>query len=75
VGEGTRTPDIQIHSLKIGEPNALHGNTSGETPPSVAVQLPTVADTDPDLTRLSSAWPKLPDHIRAAILALVTTAR
>jgi hypothetical protein len=28
---------------------------------------------DPDLTALVAAWPKLPDHIRAAIRALVGT--
>jgi hypothetical protein len=38
---------------------------------SVAVQLP----SDPDLARLCSAWPALPDHIKAAILALAATAR
>jgi len=26
---------------------------------------------DPDLTRVVTAWPALPEHIRAAILALV----
>jgi hypothetical protein len=31
--------------------------------------------TDPDLARVVEAWPTLPDHIRAAILALASTAR
>jgi hypothetical protein len=30
---------------------------------------------DPDLARVVDAWPTLPDHIKAAVLALVTTAR
>ena len=30
---------------------------------------------DPDLTRLCLAWPALPDHIKAAIVALMNTGR
>jgi hypothetical protein len=30
---------------------------------------------DPDLIRLCLVWPTLPDHIKAAILALVNTGR
>jgi hypothetical protein len=33
------------------------------------------AVTDPGLARLCSAWPALPEHIQAAILALAATAR
>jgi hypothetical protein len=33
------------------------------------------AETDPDLGRVVSAWPDLPLHIRAAVLALIGTAR
>jgi hypothetical protein len=29
------------------------------------------ADGDPDLARMVAAWPTLPQHIRAAVLALV----
>jgi hypothetical protein len=32
------------------------------------------APTDPDLARVLVAWPALPPHIRAAVLALVATA-
>jgi len=34
------------------------------------------ADTDlpPDLTQVTTAWPALPQHIKAAILALIETA-
>jgi hypothetical protein len=37
--------------------------------------LPTAAETDPDLARVVAAWPDLPPHIRAAVLALVGTTR
>jgi hypothetical protein len=30
-----------------------------------------VSPADPDLARLVDAWPNLPAHIRAAVLALV----
>jgi hypothetical protein len=33
-----------------------------------------VQPADPELARLCSTWPALPDHIKAAILALITTA-
>jgi hypothetical protein len=32
-------------------------------------------ETDPDLARVATAWPDLPPHIKAAVLALVGTAR
>jgi hypothetical protein len=31
--------------------------------------------TDPDLARVLDAWPNLPAHIKAAVLALVATVR
>jgi hypothetical protein len=33
-----------------------------------------VAETDPDLARLVDAWPDLPPHIKAAVVALVKAA-
>jgi hypothetical protein len=62
----------------------LPNNASGEAPARLSPQLApgpeiTLADgpaapTDPDLARVVSAWPDLPPHIRAAVLALVDTA-
>jgi hypothetical protein len=31
--------------------------------------------TDPNLAHIFDAWPRLPDHIKAAIVALVATAQ
>jgi hypothetical protein len=85
VGEGTRTPDIQIHSVKPDERKPLAANTSGESPARVARRVAqkdpkpnldfpsTLPVPDPDLTRILDAWPALPQHIKAAVLALVQT--
>jgi hypothetical protein len=43
-------------------------------PRLLSVPLAQEAPADPDLFHLCSAWPALPDHIKAAILALVVTA-
>jgi hypothetical protein len=63
----------------------LPPNTSGDTAARLAPQLapsareppsPLAATTaDPDLARILDAWPTLPPHIRAAVLALIGTAR
>jgi hypothetical protein len=52
----------------------LYDSTSGEATRSVARQLHGGAENapaDPALARLVEAWPRLPEHIRAAVLALV----
>jgi len=36
--------------------------------------LPHHDDLPPDLHRVTTSWPRLPEHIKAAILALVKTA-
>jgi hypothetical protein len=35
--------------------------------------LPKAAENDPDLLAVIEAWPALPEHVRAAVLALVHT--
>jgi hypothetical protein len=47
----------------------LPGNTSGDAAPALAP-----AFSDPDLQRLVAAWPTLPAHFKAAVLALLATA-
>ncbi len=48
----------------------LGGKPAAETPAS-APAPPDVAPPDPELGRVVSTWPSLPDHIRQAILALL----
>ena len=40
-----------------------------------AAELAWVLSADPDLARVIDVWPELSPHIRAAVLALVGTAR
>jgi len=68
-GGWDRTSDTRLMKPTEPVPNPLPHNTSVDTPMSVARQLP----TDPDLTRLAAAWPDMPAHIRATVMALVDT--
>jgi hypothetical protein len=52
----------------------LPDNTSGHATPQLAPVL-APGPADPDLARLVAAWPQLPPYIKAAVLALVGTAR
>jgi hypothetical protein len=58
-----------VNSRLLTESNHFSGNTSGDTPAALAQ-----AFSDPDLQRLVSAWPALPAHFKAAVLALLGTA-
>jgi hypothetical protein len=50
----------------------LGNPATGGAAESGAVSAP--ADTEPDLARVVAAWPRLPEQVRAAVLALVATA-
>jgi hypothetical protein len=47
---------------------------SPQLAPEVKTKLSTLS-ADPDLTRLVAAWPDLPAHIKAAVLALLDASR
>ena len=71
----TRTYNPLIKSGQGDGSNPLPVNTSGDgDAPHVPQHVPT-ARTDPDLARVVTAWPDLPPHIRAAVLALIRAAR
>jgi hypothetical protein len=52
----------------------LPANASGDDSPSLSAPLAQQAPADPDLARVLDAWPTLPEHIKAAVLALVAAA-
>jgi hypothetical protein len=54
---------------------SLPANSSRQNEGSLSVLLAHSTPTDPDLARIIDAWPTLPDHIRAAIMALVASSR
>jgi hypothetical protein len=73
---GTRTQDLRINLQPGSGSNYLPDNSICRKEPELAPspdKQPAVPTGDPDLARILAVWPTLPDHIRAAILALVTT--
>ena len=57
--------DTKRHELPQNEAG------SAQFPPTF--RRPSDGDLSPELARVVDAWPDLPDHIRAAVLALVAT--
>jgi hypothetical protein len=53
----------------------LPDKTSGTGSAPLTATLTGAAQADHDLAAVVTAWPDLPPHIRAAVLALVGTAR
>src|SRR5262249_37780730 len=72
----TRTYNKPVNSRNMPGPNPLPANTSDDGAPGVALCLAQTEETpiDPDLLRVVQAWPDLPDAIRRAVLALVSSA-
>jgi hypothetical protein len=58
-----------------GEQTRTCGEDAGSCPVLVQQGQQAGATADPDLARVVTAWPDLPAHIKAAVLALVGTAR
>jgi hypothetical protein len=73
-GDGIRTHDVQLGNAAVVShlDEAVLGVTS-EDGKLLAVSLP-ARPADAELARVVEAWPDLPPHIRAAVLALVGTA-
>ncbi len=59
--EGIEHPPLALSKTPILEtPSAKEGAPRAENTP-----------VDPDLAEVNAAWPKLPEHIKAAVLALI----
>ena len=74
VSEGTRTPDSQIHNLEHTGQNSRNSRHSEEDQPLLTPCLHK-NPTDPDLAEVVTAWTRLPEAIKAGVLALVRAAR
>jgi hypothetical protein len=72
-GDGTRTRNHRIDSPLTPLPTSVSDNDLRQQPPPLTGPLLPDAGTDPDLARVVTAWPDLPPHVRAAVLALVQT--
>jgi hypothetical protein len=79
VGEGTRSPDIQIHSLGIAghKGEAAQGVASTEAaagPSTSPFAAPEALRLPADLARVVAAWPDLAPGLKVAILAILASA-
>jgi hypothetical protein len=78
---GIRTRDAGFPTYRISNPaldfpNSANGQVLATTAERVLPTcLPKTAENDLDLRAVVEAWPTLPEHIRAAVLALVGTFR
>ena len=72
----TRTWNKPVNSRNVTEPNPISDKTFGASDAALAARLQSAAETtsDSDLVHVIDAWPDLPPHIRAAVLALVGAA-
>ena len=61
---------------QAGSPKRNASNDLRQPDPSLAHYLPTdTCKTDPDLASVVTAWPALPEAIKAGILAMVKAAK
>jgi hypothetical protein len=77
-GDGARTHDSHVGNADASRPTVDASNDLRHSKPQLSPQLAPGAETPPadsDLARVAAAWPHLPPHIKAAVLALVGAAR
>ncbi len=65
---GSRKPTSQ----PVENTGVYGGDTS--TPSDSPSSCTAIGPSDPELARVATAWPHLPDHVRATILSLLGTA-
>ena len=74
-GEATRTPDLRIMRPQPKSRNGSVSNSLGQAAPTVGHLLATdTCKMDPDLAAVIEAWDRLPEAIRAGIVAMVKAA-
>ena len=72
---GTRTPDLRIMRPPLQCSKGMPDNHLSQAPPPVADHLPNdTCKTDPDPAAVIDAWDRLPEAIRAGIVAMVRAA-
>jgi hypothetical protein len=70
------TPGDRRRAFLITEQSLHITSGAAETPlaPKLALAESAGSTTDPELARVLAAWPKLPDSLKAAVLAIVKSA-
>jgi hypothetical protein len=75
VGDGIRTRDPQIHNLGADSSKSMPSHGLEFPADGVSHHIPTdTCRNDPDLAAVIEAWDRLPEAIRAGILAMVQAA-
>jgi hypothetical protein len=71
-GDGTRTHDLRIMRPPLDNANDIKGKDLRQDAGSVSHHVPTdTCHSDPDLTAVVDAWDRLPEALRAGIVAMV----
>jgi hypothetical protein len=75
-GDGTRTHDLRIMRPQPSTPNALKDKDLRQETKAVSHHFPTgVPRIDAGLAAVIEAWDRLPNALRAGIVAIVNAAR
>ena len=75
-GEATRTPDLRIVRPQPGNPNVSKDKDLRQEIKPVSHHFPTgLTRMDTGLAAVIEAWDRLPDAVRAGIVAIVKAAR
>ena len=74
-GEATRTPDLRIMRPQASFRNDRKDKDLRQGDPAASHQIPTDnCQTNPELATVIEAWNRLPEPVRAGIVAMVKAA-
>jgi len=73
-GEATRTPDLRIMRPPLQKRKSLQAGNLCQDTPGLAAHGQRAASNDPDLATVVEAWERLPEALRAGIMAMVKAA-
>ncbi len=74
-GEATRTPDLRIMRPPLQNRKDIQSNDLRQHTPELTAHGQRATSNDPGLAAVVGAWPKLPEAIKAGILAMVGAAK
>jgi hypothetical protein len=74
-GERTRTVDLRIMRPRTESRNASRSKALRQSESVDVHNLPTDSPFPPDLAEIVTAWPNLPEALKAGIVAMVRAAK